>query len=219
MTLIKSGAKQTQLCRTCCSWTNHAVVCVEKTHWSEKLDDDQVISGSDDYHVLRCMGCDAVSVLHRHEFSEYDGYSEYRYPPASTRKRPHWFILFSFGRGVVARVMAQIYSAFDNESYRLCAIGIRALIEDIMIDKVGENGSLGKNIDAFITAGFVAEKSVAAFRAHIVETGNASMHRGHEPTKTDIETLLDVVEGLVADIYVYPAQIKNLSPTPPRVGK
>ena len=166
--------------------------------------------------MLRCLGCDSVSVQHISHFSQTDETTESRYPPASLRRKPSWMTnLFQRPRNVVD-VLEEIYVAFENESYRLCGIGIRALIEDIMTQKVGEKGSLGKNVDAFIGDGFVAQHASADFKTRVIELGNASMHRGHRPTRTDIEVLLDIVENLVASIYIHPSQLKNLSPIPPR---
>ena len=221
MTLMMSGGTCTALCNKCCRWTNQHVAHVETTSWSEKLDaaSGYEISGSDEYRMLRCMGCDTISVAHTSYFSEGEEPTESRYPPASARRKPSWATNFFLQPKHLVGVLTQIYIALENESYRLCGIGVRALIEDVMIDKVGDKGSIGLNIEAFIQSGFVAAHAASDFKTRVIEVGNASMHRGHEPTRKDVEALLDIVEALIATIYVHPAQMKSLSPVPPRSNK
>jgi Domain of unknown function (DUF4145) len=95
----------------------------------------------------------------------------------------------------IEKLLKEIYSALHNDSLSLAAMGIRALLEHIMIEQVGDNGSIGENIKRFIGAGHIAPKSEQIFRAQLIEAGHAAMHRDYVPTKSELETLLDLTEG------------------------
>ncbi|MGX9431419.1 MULTISPECIES: DUF4145 domain-containing protein [Bradyrhizobium] len=97
-------------------------------------------------------------------------------------------------------------------------MGIRALIEHIMIDQAGDNGAIGTNVDRFIKAGYVAPKSEALFREALLESGHAAMHRGYFPRPSDIAASLDITESLIETIYVHPYQAKGQK-IPPRKDK
>jgi hypothetical protein len=51
--------------------------------------------------------------------------------------------------GSLGDLFLEIYQAVCGGQLRLAVIGVRALIEQVMIHKVGDNGSFVKNLDAF----------------------------------------------------------------------
>lgn len=212
-----------KLCNKCGIWTNQLVLHREPTTWDEEICEGVFHSGSDNYTLLRCLGCNTVSLLHESCYSEdvdendAPKISELRYPPSAARREPKWVgDFFNGAPRHMGDFLREIYVALHNGSYRLCAIGIRALIEDVMIDTVGEQGTLGKNLTAFLANGYVALQSANDFRTRVIEAGHAAMHRGHKPTRSDIETLLDITEALIASVYVHRTQLKKMSQLPPR---
>ncbi len=117
----------------------------------------------------------------------------------------------------IRELRQEVYVALQNGSYRLCALGARALLEQIMVAKVGDAGSLGSNIAAFLAGGYVAQQEHEAFRGKVIELGNAAMHRGYTPGLADIHTLLDITEALIATIYVHPRRVIQMAQDmPPR---
>ncbi|WP_371851449.1 DUF4145 domain-containing protein [Duganella sacchari] len=42
-----------------------------------------------------------------------------------------------------------MYVAISSSALRLATLGVRALLEHVMIEKVGDNGSFKKNLEAF----------------------------------------------------------------------
>jgi hypothetical protein len=168
-------------------------------------------------------------MLHSHWFSE-DWDDEGRpiqhydyYPPAITRQKPEWVLsglpirlgLYEFGE-----LLDEIYKALAVKAHRLVAMGIRSLVEKMMIDKVGDKGSFERNIEAFFEEGFVARVQQDVFRSTLIEAGHAAMHRDWQPADEDVTTLLDIVEGLIKAIYVHPARAEKVGKRiPPRVGR
>ncbi len=81
-------------------------------------------------------------------------------------------------------------------------MGVRALIEQVMINKVSDNGSFERNLDAFQRAGYVSLVQRDAL-SDILDAGHATIHRAYEPKTEDIQIALDVTEGVMAAIYVH----------------
>ena len=100
--------------------------------------------------------------------------------------------------------MTEIYSALQNDSHALAAMGIRALIEHVMVEKVRDEGTIGGNINKFIEAGYIAPKSQELFRGFLIESGHAAMHRAYFPKASDILAMLDIAESIIETIYVHP---------------
>ena len=89
-------------------------------------------------------------------------------------------------------------------------------LEVVMIDKIEDQGTIGKNVTAFLEAGFVPKLSQEVFRSTLIEAGHAAMHRSYEPTKEHLEVLLDLTEWLIASIYVHPASAARVTATIPK---
>jgi hypothetical protein len=219
-------------CNKCLRSTNHEVLFRQETSWSEDIavgdGNYHPISGEDIYSLLKCRGCDEVRFLHEHQFSEEwdeDGPVLNRdyYPPQITRQKPEWVVfglpiklgLYEFGE-----LIDEIYRALPIKATRLAAMGIRALVEKMMIDKVGDKGTFEQNIRSFFEAGYVAPVQQDAFKSILVEAGHAAMHRGWEPSLDDVNTLLDIVESLIKATYIDPAKAQQVGQRiPPRSRK
>jgi hypothetical protein len=210
-------------CNTCFGQTNHLLLFEHSVTWS---DDDTPISGGDDYRFVRCAGCGSLRLKHENWFSEdRDDYGDQNvtisyYPPALSRRRPIWLTdpegPFYFGGTEIEKLLKEIYSALQNDSRRLALMGIRALLELVMIEQVSDSGQIGKNVDRFLEQGFVPTINHEMFRFQLIEAGHAAMHRRYVPEKADIEVLMQITESLIETIYVHPAKAKRLGKIPAR---
>ena len=122
---------------------------------------------------------------------------------------------FWFGETEVEQLLKEIYSAVQNGSPRLAVMGIRSLLETVMIEKVGDSGLIGTNVKNFIAQGYIAPKHEDIFRLQ-VEAGHAGMHRNYVPTKEELEVLLNITESLIETVYVNPYQAEKLKKIPSR---
>ncbi len=202
-------------CNKCLGWKNLQVVHREQTSWSEDLDDQQGVSiyGGDTWTLLKCLGCDEVRLQHTSWFSEDtdpDGqpaiHTEW-FPPSITRQMPIWrrqVFPFSVKLQELNGLTGEIYGALSIGAHRVAAMGIRALVERVMVDLVGDKGTFQSTTKAFFAAGFVAPFQQEMFENTLVEAGHAAMHRGFEPTAETVNTLLDIVEGVMNTIYYQP---------------
>jgi hypothetical protein len=97
-------------------------------------------------------------------------------PPALRRQaQPKWMtdLRFDFknhSRSFVGGYLVEICAAIQNDAPRLAAVGMRSLLEHVMIQNVGDHGTFGKNLDEFRKAGFLSQTQ-ADYLAKTLEGG------------------------------------------------
>lgn len=210
-------------CNTCGGKKNHLVLHTEEdVHFEESWTEIST------YRLIKCAGCDRIHLQHETDLSgltDADGnpvISMVYYPPPLSRRRPDWMSGFPNAIWMletdIGQLLNEVYTSLQNGSNRLAAMGIRAIVEIMMIDKIGgDTGSFNGNINAFFVLGYVALQQQASFKAALIEAGHAAMHRGFRPTDEQLSTLLDITEGLVASIYFHEQSAAKLSSAiPPR---
>ena len=95
-------------------------------------------------------------------------------------------------------------------------MGIRALLEQVMIDKVGDHGSFKNNLDEFQGQGFVSISQRQVLEP-VLEAGHATMHRSFTPESKDVGLLMDIAESVIESIYVNEYRAKGITKKiPPR---
>lgn len=187
------------------------------------------MSGDDRYEMLKCSGCGSIKLRHREWCSgDYDENGKIiprtqYYPPAVFRPHPRWFIELmlemSIDEGNLHDLLAEIYVALRNNQRALAAMGIRALLENIMVEKVGDNGSFSTNLKLFEVGGYVSRIQRERLET-ILEAGHAAMHRLYRPSQEDLITLVDIAESIVESIYIHHSKVERLKKgIPPRAPK
>lgn len=160
------------------------------------------------YDLLECAGCKDISLRMVLKHID-DTKSVHYFPSPASRKVPDWLSV-----GYVARplgsLLHEIYQATRGGQLRLAIMGIRALIEQVMVQKVGDKGSFLKNLDAFQQAGYVSLVQRDALN-DILDAGHAAIHRAYQPKAKDIQIALDITEGVLAAIYVHADAAKEVS--------
>ncbi len=208
-------------CNTCQRETNQDVLHEEAVEWEYPSDDEHYPpdQGTDIYQMLKCRGCGTISFKNetwiRGNYDEKGNsvpYSYY-YPPAIYRPEPKWLNeLDSYleeEQKFVHDLMKEIYSSLHNDSRRLATMGIRALIEHIMIKEVGDQGSFVKNLDAFGAHGLISLSQEDILKT-VLEAGHAAIHRSYSPTTEDLHTCMDIAESIVESIYIHPRKAESL---------
>lgn len=205
-------------CNSCGPWITHRVL--KKVETREDDEEAGWVAGNT-YQLIQCGGCERIHLKHdswNNQEVVDDGRPQEKvvyYPPATARREPSWLNdwmgpFFMGPQEWIGELLREIYSALHNDSRTLAAMGIRALLEQIMIEQVEDQGTIGKNVAAFIAAGHIAPKSEQIFRDHLIESGHAAMHRRYKPERDDLMTLLDITEGLIASIYVHPDRANRM---------
>ena len=196
-------------CSNCLDETEHNVL-----HFVDHASSNRAVGWR--YTLLECAGCKHIllrQVMHvgKHE----TGVIRY-FPSPASRKVPNWVSDLSVGAigGNTAKhlgdLFEEIYQAVRGGQFRLAIMGVRALIEQVMIQKVGDNGLFVKNLDAFQQAGYISLVQRDALN-DILDAGHATIHRAYQPKAKDIQVALDITEGIMAAIFVHADAAKKVS--------
>lgn len=206
-------------CNSCGPNINHEVLHMEETSWS---DDVHPISGGDKYEMVRCLGCENIKLRHTSYFSEADEPTINYFPPAMFRPHPDWFkdlfLELPLEEDFVEPLLKEIYVALQNNQPRLAAMGVRSLIETIMISKAGDKGTFAKNIAEFEKLGYVSMLQRERIEA-ILEAGHAAIHRAFKPSRADVVTLVDITEHIIETVYLHKSKIDKLKKRVPKKVK
>jgi hypothetical protein len=168
------------------------------------------------YAMLECAGCHRVCLSVQVLFIP-DGEVEHRYYPSPvSRKQPDWLLPLIIGLAGkendsdLGSLLHEVYQAVYGRQYRLAAMGIRALLEQVMVSTVGDRGSFEKQLDAFEEAGHISFIQRDAIKATL-EVGHAAMHRAYQPTEEDLKVALDIVEGVMAPLYHHRKEAEKIA--------
>jgi Domain of unknown function (DUF4145) len=203
-------------CSSCIRQTIHKVL-----HERALSDEDRITT----YAMLECSGCHSVCLGEQVRFIPDGELEQSYYPSPVSRKEPDWLDRLIIGLtgnkndGKLGSLLHEIYQAVYGGQYRLAAMGIRALLEQVMVSKIGDRGSFEKQLDAFEEEGYISFIQRDAVRVTL-EVGHAAMHRAYSPTEDDVKLALDVVEGVMAPLYHHRSQAEKMAdrvpPRPPR---
>lgn len=204
-------------CNTCGGERNHDIV-FSHTKIEVIISKEEELKGwweiHEDYEVLSCCGCETIcfrKAPQRHLYAGgenvFDWEKPVYFPPATLRKMPKWLTKFAGLKntdpgGFVADYMTEIYTALQNGCYALAAMGVRALLEQVVIEKAGDHGTFNKNFDRFEKEGFITP-SQRKIIDNTLELGHAAIHRNFWPSNGEISTALEITESVIANIYHY----------------
>lgn len=211
-------------CNRCLGKRNHEILTSHKEDWH---DDEHGFDATEQYELLKCLGCERITCCHTSWWSEDydpetgDAIPTIRYyPPAISRSEPNWMydLLKIEGLDYIHELLREIYVGLQNGLTRLATMGIRALLETIMIQKVGDNGRFDQNLNKFQLEGYVSKNEKNIIDS-ILEAGHASIHRSYSPKEEDLITCMDIAETLIESIYIHPIRAGELNENIPKRKK
>lgn len=212
-----------QYCNDCAQFTRHHVLFSTTITKSAERPDGEV-HDSIAYTLHKCGGCEHVTLIRDCYGDSTHGESDIAYfPPRVLRKKPEWLRQFrfawdSFNGHPVFALLDEIYTALDNDATRLVALGIRSLIEHVMVERSGDNGTFHENLTEF-AKGHASELQRKQLN-HVIELGHAVTHRAHKPTLQQVYAALNVVETVMRSIYNDSVEIEmHVTDLPPRTAR
>ena len=144
------------------------------------------------------------------------------YPPITFRREPIWISELVWGfpidNNFILDLLKEIYVALRNDSIRLAVMGIRALLEQVMVDKVDDQGTFKKNLEKFENEGFIS-KSQRTVLEPVLEAGHATIHRAFKPSRDDLVSSMDVTENIIESIYINEKRVLEIKKRVPARGK
>lgn len=210
-------------CNNCGGERNHEVLHTEASSWSDDSDYSRQYYGTDRYETLKCLGCENIKLRHTSTFSELDEPNISYFPPAIFRPQPKWlndlWLELPFDDKFIGALIREIYVALHNNLPSLAAMGVRSLLETVMISKTGDHGNFVKNMAEFESQGYVSRIQRERLEA-ILEAGHAAIHRSFSPSTSDVVTLVDIAEHIIETVYLHENKVKELKKrVPPRTAK
>ncbi|MBO2569128.1 DUF4145 domain-containing protein [Shewanella algae] len=211
-------------CNECQGVTLHKVLY----NYEQDLSVDEFYSSRETI-LLECCGCESVKI----KILETSDYSDFGtsglipevsiFPPETFRQKPKWIgeLVFPFHADYgpesknIVEVIDEIYLAFQNGCVRLAVMGIRSLIEQVMVQTLGDKGSFSQNMKGFKEAGYISNVQFEALDL-VINAGNATTHRNYKPDTDQVIAAMDIVENVIESMLVLKKKNVNLKNIPKR---
>ncbi|WP_075186529.1 DUF4145 domain-containing protein [Teredinibacter haidensis] len=126
--------------------------------------------------------------------------------------KPGWYDLLG---DTQKALILEIDIAMTNKLDALPTIGLRTLLETVMVEKIGDARSFGEKVKCFTKEGYVTPKMADALR-HVLDAGNASAHRAYFPSKEDLTTCVELVKHLMHGIYILSPKVAKVAENTPK---
>jgi hypothetical protein len=215
--MAKAAQRERVHCNKCRTKTLHTALktVVEKdSEYVEEMEDD--LRWTTTFEMMQCLGCREI-VLRRTVNWEAEITPQVNYfPPATSRNLPKWQFRVP---QQLRRLLTEIYRSLDADTHSLPLMGARALLDLVMVEKVGDVGSFQSKLKELEKAGYVSVRNREVLDAAL-DAGSAAAHRGHAATAEEIHTVMDIVENLIQSVYVLEHAAQSLKKTaPPRPSR
>lgn len=187
-------------CNNCHKKTIHSFLASAQVEGAEGE-----VSWIDTYQTLKC-GCGNVTFRKQEWFSEHQNWSpDYEptynytyYPPPLFREKPKWISQLD---EKLIDVLDEVYTALQYDLYYIAAVGVRTLLDMLLVAKVGDKGDNEAKYRALLQEEHATEEQVEMIKV-VIETGNAAAHRGYKPSRKDLNTAMDIAETIIERIYI-----------------
>ena len=201
-------------CNRCGHETKHHILFRKHIAGGEVVENYGPLNWSDDYELLECAGCETVSMRHSAWFEPSGDLTIRIYPPPAARHQPQWLRKLPLKMHLL---MKQVYTALDANSRALALMGARAVVDLVLVEKIGDVGGFKDKLKAAEADGIIGSKNREVLDAAL-DAGNAATHRGHQATSDDVHAVMDIVENLLQAVYHLESLADRLKrATPPRV--
>jgi hypothetical protein len=176
---------------------------------------------SDQYQIVQCQGCEAVSFRKNHTNSEDMAWDEENqigvtldheelYPSRVAGRHKLWRAALL--PPDVSRIYDETHAALCNKHPILAGIGIRALVETVCKEKGTTKFKLVDKIDELVSMGVLTH--AGALTLHRLRVlGNDAAHEVKPHSEETLGIAMDVVEHLLNDVYILPS-VANRLPKP-----
>ncbi len=209
--VVKVAPPERAFCNECGNDTLHNIISSVGREFNENIG-DSVATTYETIEILECCGCESIKARRTLEKTGLDEVTTEYFPPVNWRRSPSWL---SQAPEHIRKLLSQVYSAMCVGWNRLAALGTRAVIDDVILDEVGDQGTFQNKLASLIEKELISRREVEQIKAAL-EPGHAAMHRGAEPSDNVMEMVIDIVESLVRNAYVLPNYPRLIMKDTPR---
>lgn len=205
-------------CNICHNRTIHNVLFLKKETGSEEIAEDFFIDWWENWRVIQCRGCESISMMldaWNSELTDGRGHPQVKttyFPPRIFRKSPAWLHNDTLNDALpieIKRLLNELYIALQNDCNAASTMLMRAIFEHTMINKIGDQGSFAEHLKKLHEEGFIGSKQKDVV-ASMLEAGHATIHRSFIPQKSDLITLVDILESVLQVVYIQAPQADDL---------
>ena len=206
-------------CNRCSGITNHFV---RGEYNRDESFADESIRTYDRLLIVECCGCENLALVKMTATTEDLFYYEdpdtketmaeliwdkVIYPPVTYRAPPTWFE--DVPDPTLRQISEEIYKSLQTESNYLATFGSRTLIDRLILLTVGDKGNFVAGLNALQDEGKISQHERDILQP-VIQAGHAAAHRGWAPTREQLTTILDTVEGLIRRLLVLPKLAEEL---------
>ncbi len=202
-------------------WCNE---CFRDTFHDTLLEEGAPTDGDETHHArghvatVRCRGCHAWSIR-RTVIKETGDQAVSHDPPQRWRRPPDWMVQLPDSASDVAALLDEIYLSANGRQSRLLSMGVRAVLDRVMIQIVGDVGGFARKLDAMRECGHLSRRQVDMLKT-IIDAGSAAAHRGYKPPPDLLQEMLIVMGAVIRDHFITSPMLDQLKrfvpPKPPR---
>lgn len=205
--------KEKYFCRNCKGLRNHKELHEEKTRGG---DDEGFFQWIRNFLIIQCLGCETISFLEvygdtemieQNEDGEPDYYFDNTIYPFYLEKSDELEFL-NFIPESIRSIYRETIAAFKSGSYILTSGGLRAIIEAICNHLKIKKVNLADRIDLLHNKGHLTLSE--SKRLHSIRfLGNDALHEIEKPKKEHLYILLDIINHLLANLFINDKIIKG----------
>ena len=191
-------------------YRQNSTLCISESVLAKKSI-GRVLSEYYEWHFVNPKN--QIASLDSFDPSGVDSWSIFFKDNTSARK-PEWY---DYLGDTQKALILEIDSALSNKLEALPTIGLRTLLETIMVEKIGDIGGFAKKVKRFTEEGYVTPKMTEAL-SHVLDAGSASAHRAYFPSRENLITCVELVKHLMHGIYILRPSIEKVADNTPKRG-
>jgi hypothetical protein len=135
--------------------------------------------------------------------------------PSYMRSEPEWLKELD---APLRNLFKEVYSGLQHDLQALPAMGLRAIIDGVCNDLVGDKGGFAKKLQLLVAYNYITTRKKEIIE-NVVEVGHASTHRGHFPAPKDLAKVLEIVEHVVYEFFVMERVSRGLRASTKKTSK
>src|ERR1039458_10611924 len=139
------GSVERVHCNNCHGRTLHKILATAHDRDSEDVDGQYAIWWDTVHDIFECCGCKAVVMRRTEMMSEWEEPDIRFFPPPASRHKPAW--LYDIPHEI-RLLLEEVYNSLDANNRALPLMGARAVVDKLMVDKVGDVGGFPEKLKA-----------------------------------------------------------------------
>lgn len=146
------------------------------------------------WKVSECQGCEKINlnVYRRHSPLE-DDVLIHQFPTKDFRPFPKWITHINRD---FTELFCEIYLSLNAGNVHLPLMGARTILDMFICEKIGDIGSFKNKIQKLADENYISKSSQELLEIAL-EYGHAAIHRNYQPTKDEINGVLDIIENIL----------------------